>query len=104
MFGAKTNATASKIEFRTGPRGAVRRPYVTFTTADGKQVEAPSVLHREKIELSKGDGVRVSYNVRNPHKVAIHGYDFRLREPVGALLGIALAIVSFVAAVNITRL
>lgn len=101
LTGATTDAVVSKIEVTTGPRGATRRPYVEFMTLDGNIVEAPSVLYREKIRIDKGDWVRVSYSRRNPVRIAIHGYDFRLREPIGSLAGIVTAVAAAVLAFNL---
>jgi hypothetical protein len=64
-------------------------------------VEAPSALYREKIKLGRGDHVRVSYNPRKPQKVAVHGYDFRLREPLGSIAGLLLSVAAAVIAIHL---
>jgi translation initiation factor IF-1 len=99
--GRIVDGVVSKLEFTTGPRETTRRPYVTFQTTDGETVEAASALYRKTIRLAVGDRVRLSYRPGNPRKIAIWGYDFRMREPIGSAAGLVTAIVAILVAVTL---
>jgi len=67
----------------------------------GETVEAASALYRKTIRLAVGDQVRLSYRPGNPRKIAIGGYDFRMREPIGSAAGLVTAIVAILVAVTL---
>jgi hypothetical protein len=94
--GAKTAATVTTIEYAgsNGERRPLRRPFVTFTTADGQQVTARPDFHRPRCAKAKGDAVEVRYDLRNPERVAVHGFDFRFADLVPIAAGILVTVVA----------
>jgi hypothetical protein len=94
LLGQRAAGVVANIEMVTQPTGEVlRRPVITFTTADGRVVEGTPVVYRQSVSLRKGAPVSVSYVRRNPSRMVLHGYDFRLREPVYAVAGVVIAVV-----------
>jgi hypothetical protein len=94
LIGVRADATVTKIETTNDVRGTTQRPHVRFTTARGDVVDTASVLYRQRCAIAAGDAVGVSYRRLNPRQVAVHGYDFRLRELVGIALGIGIFVVA----------
>jgi Protein of unknown function (DUF3592) len=91
--GRRARGVVSAIEIVTGTNGeALRRPVITFTTEDGREVVGSPVLFRARMRFRKGSAVRVSYARRRPTRMVVHGYDFRLREPIYAAAGLAIAV------------
>jgi hypothetical protein len=91
--GRRAPGVVTRIELVTGPTGVLRRPLITFTTGEGRQIVSAPVLYRPRTALTEGSAVTVSYAPRNPARVVVHGYDFRAREVVYAAAGVAVAIV-----------
>lgn len=94
--GTKAAATVTTIEYAgsNGERRPLRRPFVSFTTADGRQVTACPDYYRPRCAKAKGDAVEVRYDVRNPERVAVHGFDFRLADLVPVVAGVVVAVVT----------
>jgi hypothetical protein len=93
VLGQRVPGVVTNIEIVTGNDGEVlRRPIVAFTTGDGQALESTPVVYRRRLSLAKGAPVSVSYVRRNPKRIVLHGYDFRVREPVYALLGVVIAV------------
>jgi hypothetical protein len=91
--GRRAGGVVSEIEIVTGPNGEVlRRPVIAFTTEDGRDVVGSPVLFRARMRLRKGSAVRISYARRRPTRMVVHGYDFRLREPIYAAAGLAITV------------
>lgn len=91
--GERAAAVVTRIEMVPGRDGGMlRRPLVAFTTGDGREVVGAPMLYRPRTALGEGADVTVSYAPGNPTRMVVHGYDFRLREPVYAALGVVVAI------------
>jgi hypothetical protein len=91
--GKRAAGVVTRIEMVTGPAGpALRRPLVAFTTGDGREIITAPVVYRARTALREGSAVTVSYALRDPNRIVVHGYDFRTREPLYAALGLAVAI------------
>jgi hypothetical protein len=94
VLGQRAAGVVTNIEIVTGNDGEVlRRPIVAFTTVEGRALEGSPVVYRRKVPLAKGAPVSVSYVRRNPSRIVLHGYDFRMREPVYAILGLVITVV-----------
>jgi hypothetical protein len=92
--GRRASGVVNKIEFVTGANGEVlRRPIVAFSTQDGAAVVSAPVLYRESVRLDKGSAVDLSYARGRPTRIVVHGYDFRLREPIYATAGLVTAVI-----------
>ena len=94
--GAKAAATVATIEYTgsNGERSPLRRPLVSFTTADGRQVTAAPAFYRPRCAKAKGDAVEIRYDARNPERVAVSGFDFRAADLVPVAAGILVAVVT----------
>jgi hypothetical protein len=100
--GRRASGVVSKIEFVTGANGEVlRRPVVAFSTRDGTEVVSAPVLYRESVRLDKGSAVDLSYARGRLTRIVVHGYDFRLREPIHATAGLGTAIIVGVTYLNL---
>lgn len=96
MSGTKAAATVTKVEIRgsNGERRPMRRPFVAFTTADGRQVTTSPAFYRPRCAKAAGEAVEVRYDARKPERVAVGGFDFQARELVPVAAGILLTVVS----------
>ena len=56
-------------------------------------MSAAPVMYRKRLTLTKGAAVTVSYAPANKQRIVVHGYDFRVREVVYAILGLLVALV-----------
>jgi hypothetical protein len=93
LIGRRATGVVSDIEIVHPPTGEVlRRPVIAYTGLDGRPATGSPSVFRTRLTLEKGSPVRVSYLRRRPARLVVHGYDFRLREPVYAALGLALAL------------
>lgn len=94
VAGRRASGVVDRIEVVTSSTGEVlRRPVVTFRTEDGTEVVSAAVMYRTSVPFAKGAEVVVSYARRRPGRIAVHGYDVRIREPVYAALGLLTAVV-----------
>lgn len=91
--GRRATGVVRKIEIVTGSNDEVlRRPIVAFRVEEGTEVVSSPALFRPTLQLDKGSTVHLSYAPRRPTRIALHGYDFRLREPIYAAVGLVIAI------------
>lgn len=92
ISGRRASGAVENVEIATDPNGEVlRRPRVSFMTAEGRRMLVVPALFRVTTDLTNGTAVNVSYSRRNPDRVAVHGFDFRFREAVYAVLGLVVA-------------
>lgn len=93
VTGRRASGVVTEIGIITSATGEVlRRPIVMFSTEDGTEVVTAPVLFRKSVQFAKGAAVTVSYVRRRPTRIVVHGYDFRLREPIFAVLALLTAI------------
>jgi hypothetical protein len=92
LTGTRAGGTVDRIEINNGPVEPLRRPVISFTTRDGEQVPARPAVYRKRCKLAPGQRVSISYLRRNPQRIVIHGYDFRLREPMGSVAGVFVVV------------
>lgn len=94
MSGTKATAVVTKLEIlgSNGEKRPLRRPFVAFTTADGRQVTASPAFYRPRCAKTTGDTVEVRYDARKPERVAVSGFDFRAGELVPVAAGILLTV------------
>lgn len=95
--GVKAGATVTKVEFlgtTSGERRPLRRPSVSFTTADGRLVTASPEFYRPRYGKKTGDTVQVRYDARNPERVAVSGFDFLPAELVPIVVGTLVTVVT----------
>ncbi|HKD96114.1 MAG TPA: DUF3592 domain-containing protein [Micromonosporaceae bacterium] len=92
LTGTRAEGVVERIEVSNGPLESTRRPVVSFTTREGHRVTARPALYRKRCKLATGQRVEVSYLGRNPQRMVIHGYDFRLREPATSVAGVLVTV------------
>lgn len=93
IHGRQASGVVREIEIVTSPNGEVlRRPIVAFRVEEGTEVVSSPVLYRPRLRLHKGSTVHLSYARRRPTRMIVHGYDFRLREPIYAAVGLVIAV------------
>jgi hypothetical protein len=96
VSGTKAVATVATIEYSgsNGERRPLRRPLVSFTTEAGQQVTAAPELYRPRWGKAKGEAVEIRYDVRNPERVAVSGFDFRAADLVPVVAGLLVTVVT----------
>jgi hypothetical protein len=93
LAGVATSGVVDALEIVTNANGEVlRRPRVKYTTRDGRALRASPVVFRARSPIVIGTSVRVTYAVKRPERMVVHGFDFRAREPIYAAASLALAI------------
>lgn len=94
LTGTRADGVVDRIEISNGPLDAARRPVISFTARDGRPFTARPAVYRKRCRLTAGERVRISYLGRNPGRIVIHGYDFRLREPATSIAGLLVSTAS----------
>jgi uncharacterized membrane protein YbhN (UPF0104 family) len=93
LAGVSTSGVVDALEIVTDANGEVlRRPRVKYTTKDGMAIRATPMVFRATTPIAIGASVRVSYAAKRPERMVVHGFDFRVREPVYAAASLAIAI------------
>jgi hypothetical protein len=91
--GRRAEGVVESVEFVTGENfEPMRRPVVAFTTEDGQRIVTKPALYRTATHLAKGMTVPVRYAAGRPDRIVVPGFGIRLREPVLAAIGTAVAV------------